>query len=104
MTDRIEFSQNIGIQTSLQIGDCFNEVMAIFNLLDLSGIGSDDITSVTGDVNGNDTTFFINCRTVSKAKELSDRLVHNNLYLYDNYYTLSNTRDKKKITAFMRVK
>lgn len=92
--NRLEFSQSIGIDTSVQVTDCFNEVMTIFNL-----VNKYDIESVKGNVNEGSISFDINFKNSSDADEVANIMVLDKLMVYEELYSLSNTRKKNMVSV-----
>ena len=92
--DRLDFSKSIEMNDDSTIIDWFNQVMVLFNL-----VNKYDIKSVKGIVNESNISFNIEFKKVSEAKEASTIMVLDKLTVYDELYSLSNTRQDKIVSV-----
>ena len=96
MSDRLEFSKSIKIDSSDQIIiDWFNEIMLLFNF-----VNKYPIKSVNGTASNDlEIIFDIEFAKIKDAKEASSIMFLNKLCIYEQEYSLANTINKNIVTV-----
>ena len=92
--NRLDFSKSIEITSDSSILDWFNEVMVLFNL-----VNKYDIKSVKGTVGESIISFDVEFNKLHEAKEASNIMVLNELTIYDELYSLNNTRKRNTVNV-----
>lgn len=91
--DRLEFSESIDIDRTVQLKDFFNEIMGLYNLIaDYKNV------SVSGSVKDQEVSFDLLFKTEKESKEMHSLVNMKRIYLYGSSYMINSNINKKTLT------
>lgn len=85
--DRIDFSKSINVDPVLQVEKFFDEVMAMYNLVE--GVNYDYIHGLVHDENATNINFIIAFKSIDNAIVARDNLVGNIIQIYNRIFRIS---------------